>query len=66
MPWSYHMHIALSSRCVVKMICCRCIVESSLHNINDDYWEVVADDVAVVVDDVAVVVDDVDVVFLLL
>jgi len=45
---------------------CRYIVESSLHNINDDYWEVVADDVAVVVDDVVVVVDDVVVVVLLL
>ena len=32
------MHIALSSRCVVKMSCgCRCIVESSLHNIIDDH-----------------------------
>ena len=45
---------------------CRCIVESSLHNINDDYWEVVVDDVAVVIDDVVVVVDDVGVVVLLL
>jgi len=38
MPWWYHMHIALSSQCDVKMsCCCRCIVESSLHNIIDDH-----------------------------
>ena len=43
------MHIVLLSRCVIKMSCCRCIVESSLHNINDDYGEVVVDDVVVVV-----------------